>query len=340
VSNRQSRVRPARPSDLDAFMRLARAVGDGMTNMPADEAVLHQRLAASEARLASGADEILPDGIWLVLEIDGEVCGSSAIFPSIGLDWPFYSFKKNRLTNRSLALGKSVTVETLNMNNDLCGMAEVGGLVMHPDARQGGAGRVAAQARYLFMAAHRSWFPDKVIAEMRGYLDEHGRSPVWEALGRPFYGMEFPDADKFGAINGNQFIAELGPRHVIYVDMLPEEVRASIGKAHVESAIALRMLWQEGFEDHGYCDIFDGGPQVIAQIDRLRLLKDQRKAVVRKVTPNIPSGQVFLISIGRQLEFCVTKGIASVDQHEIDVEEDAAHALGLIPGDEVNVVAA
>lgn len=338
MNNRQLRVRPARPSDLDAFMRLARAVGDGMTNMPADEAVLYRRLSASEARLTSGAEDVRPEGIWLVLEIDGEVCGSSAIFPSIGLDWPFYSFKRNRLTNRSLALGKSVTVETLTMNNDLCGMAEVGGLVMHPDARRDGAGRIAAQARYLFMAAHRSWFPDKVIAEMRGFLDEHGRSPVWEALGRPFYGIEFPDADRFGAINGNQFIAELGPRHVIYVDMLPEGVRTSIGKAHVESAIALRMLLQEGFEDHGYCDIFDGGPQVIAQVDRLRSVKALRKAIVRNVKAHLPEGQLCLVSSGHRLGFRVTKCHAMVDNGEVDLGEEAATSLAIQPGDDVNIV--
>lgn len=336
----QLRVRPARPSDLDAFMRLARAVGDGMTNMPADEAVLYQRLAASEARLISGAEDVLPEGIWLVLEIEGEVCGSSAIFPSIGLDWPFYSFKRNRLTNRSLALGKSVTVETLTMNNDLCGTAEVGGLVIHPDARRGGAGRLAAQARYLFMAAHRSWFPDKVIAEMRGFLDESGRSPVWESLGRPFYGMEFPDADRFGAINGNQFIAELGPRHVIYVDMLPEVVRDCIGKAHVESAIALRMLLQEGFEDHGYCDIFDGGPQVIAQTDRLRLVRGQKNASVRKVKPCLSEGKPYLVSAGHRLEFGATKGVALLDCDEADLAEDVASALGISPGDHINLVEA
>ena len=94
MSDPQPVIRPARPSDIDAFLRLALAVGDGMTSMPPDEAILFQRLTASETRVAAGAEEILPDGIWLVLEagdleVGGNVLGTSAIFPTIGLDWPF-----------------------------------------------------------------------------------------------------------------------------------------------------------------------------------------------------------------------------------------------------------
>lgn len=44
--------------------------------------------------------------------------------------------------------------------------------------------------RFLFIAAFRQYFSRKVIAEMRGYTDEQGRSPFWESVGRHFFSIE------------------------------------------------------------------------------------------------------------------------------------------------------
>src|SRR3546814_2150032 len=93
----------------------------------------------------------------------------------------------------SQALGRSITLETLAPSNHFDGAAEVGGLIVLPSARGGGAGRLAARSRYMFMAGHRDWFPDRVMAELRGHQSADGTSPVWEALGRPFYRMDFED---------------------------------------------------------------------------------------------------------------------------------------------------
>ena len=44
--------------------------------------------------------------------------------------------------------------------------------------------------------------------------------------------MSFQEADEFNAIHGNQFIADLMPKHPIYTAMLPESARAVIGLPH------------------------------------------------------------------------------------------------------------
>src|SRR3546814_4864872 len=82
------------------------------------------------------------------------------------------------------------------------------------------------------LAGHRDWFPDRVMAELRGHQSADGTSPVWEALGRPFYRMDFDEADRFGGRYGNQFIAELGPHFPLYADLLPPAARAALGRPH------------------------------------------------------------------------------------------------------------
>ncbi|QNQ10815.1 arginine N-succinyltransferase [Sphingomonas alpina] len=331
-------IRAAGPADIDAFMRLATTVGKGMTNLPADKAVLLAKLDASVARLADGHDGVDPTPIWLALEIDGTVMGAAALFPSIGNDWPFYSYKRSNLRNRSLALEKTVTVETLTLNNDLGGMAEVGGLVVMPQARGSGAGRLAAQSRYLFMAEHRDWFPRSVMAEMRGYIDPQGRSPVWEALGRPFYQMDFEEADHFSGVAGNQFIAELGPRHCLYVSMLPEDARAALGRPHDASRIAYDMLLKEGFRDTGYCDIFDGGPQVFSEIDELRILRGGRQSIVGAL--GIDGDPVdSLCSAGRGAAFRAVRAPVIPGDGRLTLSERDAIALRVGAGDSVRHVA-
>jgi hypothetical protein len=39
-----------------------------------------------------------------------------------------------------------------------------------------GAGKLLSKSRFLFMAAFRERFNEKVVAEMRGVIDEHGYS--------------------------------------------------------------------------------------------------------------------------------------------------------------------
>ncbi|MEI5617046.1 arginine N-succinyltransferase, partial [Streptomyces brasiliscabiei] len=110
----------------------------------------------------------------------------------------------------------------LNLVTDLEGSSEVGGLFLHPGERAGGLGLLLARSRYLFIAMHRARFADRILAELRGIIDERGGSPFWDGVAGRFFGMSFQEADYFNAINGNQFIADLMPKHPVYVAMLPE----------------------------------------------------------------------------------------------------------------------
>ena len=77
-------------------------------------------------------------------------------------------------------------------------------------------------------------------------------------------------------MNGAEFIADLMPKHPIYLGLLPESARAAVGRAHASSAIAMAMLIDEGFNYENCVDVFDAGPQVVAQRSKIRTVAQTR----------------------------------------------------------------
>ena len=329
-------VRAAAPGDLDSLLKLSKAAGQGMTNLPPCREGLAQKLCESVKAMASATP---PPNVMLMLALDlsGEMRGSGALFPKVGVDWPFYSFRISTLRQTSRALGKTVTSDRLVLVNDYDGYSEVGGLVVDPALRGMQAGRLVARSRYLFLAEHRSWFGKRVLAELRGWHEADGRSPVWEALGRPFYEMDFAEADRLGVGEGKQMIADLGPKHPLYLNLLPPEARAAIGKAHKDGRAAEKMLLDEGFRFEGCVDIFDGGPTMVADVESLKGVRDSRRGQVIAVGDR-KGGTDSLVSTGRGPAFRAARGMVAPLGGGVRVSQALIDALDLKPGDEVRHV--
>ena len=322
----------ARMEDLEALYRLARVGGDGLTNLPPDRSALARKLEASARALGSSDGRDEGAAILMVVELDGDVVGTSCVFPRVGAEWPFYSYRITRQVSRSLAVARRKAQTLLNLVNDFDGECEVGGLFVDPQCRGHSVGKLAARARYLFIAAHRDWFGRKVIAELRGYQDENANSPVWEAIGRHFYEMEFSEADRTGALSGNQFIADLGPRYPLYVSMLPEPAQAALGRPHDDGKAALRMLLEEGFSAGEYVDIFDGGPTLVVDVDQVRTIRGCRSTAVVGIDANEGDGAPSLVGSGHGPDFRVARGVVT---DEGSVTPDLARALALKPADTI-----
>ena len=225
-------MRTATIADLDALYALALAGGSGLTNLPPERDALRAKLDASDRAIASTDARASGAAIMLMVERGGRVVGTSCVFPRVGAEWPFYSYRLTRQASRSQAVGRTQAQMLLNLANDFDGECEVGGLFIDPAMRGNALGMLAARARYLFIAQHRDWFGRRVMAELRGWQDAGGKSPVWEAIGRHFYDMDFQEADRTGALSGNQFIADLGPRYPLYVSLLPKAAQEALGRPH------------------------------------------------------------------------------------------------------------
>ncbi len=334
------RVRAATGGDVAGLCELAQLTGGGFTNLPADAAALAERLAWSDASFARVEETPANELYILLLEnaANGRIGGCGMVFSRIGVEWPFYSYKIGTLGQTSKELGRSFAMPFLSLTTDHDGASEVGGLFLHPELRTGGLGRMLARSRYLFIAQHRARFGDKLLAELRGVLDDDGNSPFWDALGRKFFGMTFPEADSFNAVHGSQFIADLMPKHPIYTALLPDAARQVIGLPHPKGRAALAMLEGEGFAYDNYVDIFDGGPTVTARTDQVRSV---REAVARRIVRLCPHGtglERALLATGRLTEFRAWLGYAGAEGDGAVLTEGEATAMDLGVGDEVRYV--
>ena len=275
----------------------------------------------------------------LVLEnvATGEVRGTCQLFTQVGQRWPFYSYRIGMLTQHSSELKRTFRADMLTLSTDLEGASEVGGLFLHPGERAGGLGLLLARSRYLFIRAHRARFAPRILAELRGIIDEAGGSPFWDGLAGRFFGMNFQDADQFNAMHGNQFIADLMPKHPIYTAMLSETARAAIGLPHPSGRAAMRMLENEGFRFENYVDIFDGGPTMMTQTDSVRTIREARDGAI--IALDRDGGTQSLVARGKLREFrCAYGDVRQLDE-KIVLDPECARAIGVGDDDVVTHVA-
>jgi arginine N-succinyltransferase len=329
------RVRPARNEDFQAIYEMAKLTGGGFTNLPPDRGALVDKIIRSEACFAAEGREPADDLFLFVLEnVDtGQIRGTCQVFGMVGVQTPFYSYRIGTLTQTSKALGKTFRAEMLNLTTDLEGSSEVGGLFLHPGERAGGLGLLLARSRYLFIKLHRERFAKRVLAELRGVIDEGGGSPFWDSIAGRFFGMNFQEADEFNAAHGTQFIADLMPKTPIYTAMLPESARAVMGMPHPSGRAAMKMLEREGFHFDCYIDIFDGGPTMIAATDQIRTVRESRQLVLASVEETV-EGPNLMLAAGRLSGFAACCGNVRVAEDEsATLGRPTAAMLGLAPGD-------
>jgi len=182
-------------------------------------------------------------------------------------------------------------------------------------------------------------FPDSVMADLRGYFDEHGRSPFWDAVGSHFFDMSFADADLYGGIHGNQFIADLMPKHPLYVNMLPKEAQTVIGQPNVKGKPALEMLKNEGFRWNGHVDIFDAAPSVDTKIDEIVSVKNSHEAELIGIS-EFEHDERAMIATSDINSFKTVISTISVEKGGVRIPRNTIKALNLQLGDRVRYLIA
>jgi arginine N-succinyltransferase len=288
-------------------------------------------------------EDVADDLYVFVLQnsITGEVRGTCQIFGKVGQTWPFYSYRIGALTQHSVELERTFRADILNLSTDLEGATEVGGLFLHPGERAGGLGLLIARSRYLFIRNHRQRFADRTIAELRGVIDEAGGSPFWDGVAGRFFGMSFQEADEFNAKFGNQFIADLMPKHPVYIAMLQESAKTVIGVPHPSGRAAMRMLENEGFGWGNYIDIFDGGPTMTARTDQIRSIREAKDVTITEISHSAreqKSYQKKLLTLGRLHTFKAAYGWIDDRGDDVIIDAECARALNISVGDQVTYV--
>jgi arginine N-succinyltransferase len=330
-------IRPARAEDLEGVLRLSAAGGQMLTTLPQDRDFLEKRIKRSIHAFYPEVSEPGNESYTLLLEDiqTGDLHGISGFQAKTGGFQPFYTYERILARNAYEPLGIDQEIERLECRTWHDGPSELGSLYLLPEARGRGVGKLLSFSRLLFMACFPERFEKSVIAEIRGWQDDSGASPFWRKVIEPFFGGDFQKMDAFSGIGEKDFLRALLPQHPIYCNLLPEEVRAVIGRAHREAEPAKQLLLGLGFEETNYVDVFDAGPTIQARIDQLPTSRDQitvhrLQIVSEEDLGSAPAGVLFR----KDLNFrAVLVGHEPLPDGTTEVTQEQFNVLGEAGGD-------
>ncbi|MGB7159874.1 MAG: arginine N-succinyltransferase [Tepidisphaeraceae bacterium] len=332
-------IRPVTAADLDAMLELAGLAGAGLTTLPKDRDLLAKRINKSIESFKAAADRPGGESYLFVMEHQGtgRVVGACGITSKVGGFQPFWGYKIESVLFESKIINVRKEVPILKLYEDHDGPCEIGSLFLHPDFRHGGNGRMLQLVRFLFIAEQPERFESTVVSEIRGVLDERGHSPFWDALGHHFFDIDFAEADRLSVVN-KKFIAELMPRHPIYIPLLPPEAQAVIGKPHLDSGRAARNLESEGFAFSNMVDIFDAGPVLSCPRDQIRTVRASRKVKVAAISAPPAGAPEHMIGTAGAGMFRACKGpVEPTGPDAVAITPECAAALDVGAGDAVRL---
>ena len=276
--------RLANTHDIDQLFYLSQATQPGLTSIPKSEKLWADRVKQNKDLLSK--KDSLMQGKWFTFVIEdvskNKIIGTASILDEVGKNYPLnvYQICEEKKTSSHLQIKQYIRY--LNPKQIESGPSELGALWLHPKYRGFGLGRLLTVGRLMFIATHRKYFKQSILAEMRGYADEKGKVPFWEHVSKPIFGMSYEIADYLASKN-QEFIKELLPNFPIIIDLLSNQARECIGMCHPLTTAACAVLLSEGFKMTRSVDIFDAGPKLTAQIDELRAIKNLNSLPIREM---------------------------------------------------------
>lgn len=330
--------RPICEADLPGLVALARSTGGGLTTLPPNEEFLADRIENSLRAFSPRVRK--PGGEFYLFALENtatrELVGVSGVMSRVGGFEPWFSYEIRPEHHAHPPLNVAKDIPVLHLKEEHRGPSEICSLFLRADRRRGGAGRMLSLSRFLFIGAQPKRFTPSIIAEMRGYIDQTGRSPFWEAVGRHFFPIDFYAADVLSGLGEKEFIRDLMPRHPVYVPLLGSEVESVIGRVHHDTEPALALLLAEGFVQTNEVDIFDAGPLLRADTEKVRTIRSARTAKIKSAALPGPATAPPQLLANGALDFRATLGtVLENADGSVSLDAPTAAALNLDVGDKI-----
>lgn len=329
-------VRPVQPRDLPALERLAGSATPRLTNLPAHRDRLEERIARSTRALAREVDFPDDEAYTFVLEdLElGEVVGTASIRAQAGAMDAYYTYRQETLIHASQQLNVRREVQTLSLSHETSETTLLCALSL--DARYKGtsAESLLRRARLMFIAQYPERFASILAVAFPGYLDAEGESPFWNSVGRHFFARGFQEINLLAGVRSKSFIAEVMPQFPLYLPLLTPQARAAIGREHPDHEGALEEMLGEGFVRSRHVDIFDGGPVVRGERDRLQSVSQANWHPVRLRPGNVlPDAEPALIANQQLGGFrCLVARYALSPTGQLMLTPEHAELLGVEEG--------
>src|SRR6202012_2622853 len=255
-------IRAAVASDEDQLLEVAHHLNT--VNLPADREDIRGILDLSQKSF-SGAikDPRRREHVFVLRDLDADrIVGTSMIIGQLGRrDAPYVYVDVFEEERYSATLDRHFRHVVLKIGYSYSGPTEIGGLIVNPIYRSKPErlGLLVSYVRFLYVAMHRDWFRDELLAELLPPLEPDGTSHLWNALGRKFTEMTYAEADRLSKKN-KEFVKGLFPEGPIYASLLPDNAQSVIGKVGAQTRGVEKLLTRIGFHYAFRVDPFDGGP--------------------------------------------------------------------------------
>ena len=324
-------IRPVSLADQPQLLALADLLDT--VNLPDDPVVVAKIIADSQRAFAALA---VRDPTFdhrhahytFVAEDEGRLLGTAAVFGFHGMpEEPHYYLTVVNEIVHSQQLNTDRPRTLLRLGRDVEPWTELGGLVVHPDSRGKGIGKLLLAARLLLVAMHPDRFCRRLLAELLPPRREDGGNAFWDAVGGPLTGLDYYRADLL-CRSDKEFIEAFFPHDHLVGELLPPAARELIGKEGPATTPVRALLKRAGFRWLGTIDPFDAGPHDGAEVKDIVPLQRVRELVLLDALPSEP-GPARLIGTAADHAFraqpctIVGRGVRLTD-----------HA-GLQPGDAV-----
>ena len=344
-------IRDVQKSDLAGLKKLAQELDT--VNLPNDEKELGRILEKSARSFDGRIRDPFGREYLFVLEDarSGKVVGSSLIIAQHGTrDAPHIFFDVYEKEHYSHSVDRHVRHRVLSIGYNFDGPTEIGGLVVNPSYRGvDKPGKQLSYVRFLYIAMHRPRFRDRILVELLPRLEEDGRSPLWEALGRKFTGLSYQEADRLSREN-KEFIQQLFPPGEIYATLFTQKIQDAIGEVGPESVGAKNMLTKIGFRYDERIDPFDGGPHYSCPTEKVEPIRRYRRA--RLAEESLPDDAEHDMGAGGEVEdrlvslerpqgrnrFRAVRALCSFRDSHVQLTKACTEVLGAKPGDRLHTI--
>ena len=223
-------LRSVQPDDLSDLFKLSNIMT--FINLPPDEELISSKIDSSMRSFKNPNSDLSKNYYIFVLEDfeTNEILGVSMIHAQHGTEnEPHFYLTVGQEAKFSQTINTGFVHGTLKLGLDTNGPTEIGGLILNPEFRghKEKLGKQLSFARFLYMATSPERFKSMIHSELMPPLDRFGNSPLWEAVGRRFFNMNYHEADVLSRSN-KEFILSLFPSENIYQTLLPMDARESI----------------------------------------------------------------------------------------------------------------
>lgn len=331
-------LRPLCKEDVQALADMAKDASLGFTNLPVTEELLKRSVESSLASFRERYIEPSQSSYCFILEeVESKsVVGTSSLLVKAGLFLPYsvlyierhpiVGYTQNGLSRKGL----------LYPYSPLRGPTELCALYLKPQWRRHGVGRLLSWGRLLFMAAFLERFDERIIAELRGFVDSEGGSPFWSSLGGKILHCTYSEIlEKM--IRTPLDINTILPQAPLPICLLSTAAQMTLGRTHTDTQAAFNLLCSQGMRFYQKVSAIDGGPVLEGMARSVEVVAHSKQCEVEAIAPAADDRfiQRALLS-NEKIDFRAMQGpVACQGRRGLILTEKMAKILEVVVGDKV-----